>query len=138
MNETVAKIKRLLTLKVKFAMTSLVATGVDITVYSILVYAFEMEMLPSTIIAYLCGMVINFFMQKHFVFDLQRKISTTFLLSLLISLGGLVLDALIVVFLGRFAFFQRFKFFPKLIAKGVVFFYNFYLKRYAFEKRFVD
>ena len=138
MDETFTKIKKLFTLKLKFAMTSLLATGVDIAIYTILVYLFTMEMLPSTIIAYSCGMLINFFMQKRFVFDLQRKISTTFILSVIISLGGLILDAIIVAFLGGFLFFQQFKFLPKLIAKGIVFFYNFYFKRFAFEKKFIE
>lgn len=138
MNKLFLQLKKLFFLKIKFATTSLVATTVDVGLFYVLTSFFNMESVPATLIAASCGMVINFFMQKRFVFALKRGLYTAFTLSILVSLSGVALDVLIVWFLSRFPFFQVYVILPKLIAKGLIFFYNFYLKRYVFEGRFVE
>ena len=52
---------------------------------------------------------------------------------MLVSLGGLVLDWLIVTGLHRFPVLGHAEWLIKLAATGLVFFYNFYLKRLVFE-----
>lgn len=138
MNKLFLQFKKLFFLKIKFATTSLVATTVDVGLFYILTHFFDTESVPATLIAASCGMVINFFMQKRFVFALKRGLYTAFTLSMLVSLSGVGLDVLIVWFLSRFPFFQAYVILPKLIAKGIIFFYNFYLKRFVFEGRFVE
>ena len=141
---------KLVRLKAKFALTSLVATSIDIAIYALMIYVvFAWDGTPATprqlIIATVCGtsvgMVINFLLQKKYVFQLQRGVRTAFLGAMAVSVGGIFLDAMIVGFLGRFAVFYAhplLQLLPKLIAKGLVFFYNFYCKRYVFEGRFVE
>jgi putative flippase GtrA len=83
-------------------------------------------------------MIVNFFLQKRFVFALQRKVHTAFILAIVVSLGGIALGTLIIWALNHWPFFQVHQYITKLCATGLVFFYNFYLKRFVFEKRFLS
>ncbi len=128
---------RLFLLKVRFAMSSLVATLADYVLYLVLVTYF-LTPVVSNIISAFTGMVINFLLQKRFVFRLRRSVVMAFSLSLLVSIGGISLSTFIIWFLNKYAFFSSYQFITKLCATGIVFFYNFYLKRFAFEKRFFE
>ena len=136
MNRTIAFLKKLFLLKVKFAMTSSVATLIDYSLYLLLVYTL-FQPVPSNIISSSCGMVVNFFLQKQFVFDLKRKLYTAFFLAIAVSIGGIALGTSIIWALNHWNFFQVHQYITKLCATGLVFFYNFYLKRFVFEKRFL-
>ena len=131
------KIKSLFLLKAKFAMTSAVATVLDYVIYLSLVNRVFSPVI-SNVISYSCGMVLNFILQKRFVFSLQRSVSQAFGLSMLVSLGGMGLSTLIVYGLSQIHFFDTRQYITKIIATGMVFFYNFYLKRYVFEKKFIS
>jgi putative flippase GtrA len=132
------KLWKLFLLKAKFATTSLVATVVDLSIFWVLDnYFFPQQVLISTVISSGCGMVVNFLLQKRFVFTLTDSVSRTFLLAILVSLGGIALNAAIVVGLTQFAFFDAHRLLAKICAIGIVFFYNFYLKRYVFERKFI-
>ena len=137
MNGTFLKLKKLFLLKLKFAMTSSVATIIDYSLYLLLVYT-VLTPVPSNIISSSCGMVVNFFLQKRFVFDLQRKVYTAFFLAIAVSIGGIALGTTIIWGLTHWPFFQVHQYVTKLCATGLVFFYNFYLKRFVFEKRFLS
>ena len=120
--------------KIKFASTSLIATGVDYVLYLILVSYFFGPII-SNVIAYTCGMLTNFILQKRFIFQLNRKVQSAFLLSLGFSMLGLVLETFIITQLNRFPFLDARQYITKMLSKGIVFFYNFYTKRFAFEKK---
>ena len=130
------KLWKLFLLKAKFAMTSSVATAVDYLVYLVLEKYFFSPVI-SNIISYSCGMVLNFLLQKRFVFTLEGSVSRTFMLSILVSLGGMALSTGIIYGLSQVSFFDERQYITKLCATGIVFFYNFYLKRYVFEKKFI-
>lgn len=130
------KLRGLFRMKAKFAMTGAVATTVDYVVYLILVARFFSPVV-SNIISYSCGMVINFLLQKRFVFVLQGSPYRAFGLSLGVSLGGMALSTGIIYGLTRLEFFSENQYITKLCATGMVFFYNFYLKRYVFERKFI-
>jgi putative flippase GtrA len=123
-------------LKFKFAMTSAIATALDYVLYMVLVTWFFAPVV-SNIISYSISVVVNFSLQKRYIFTLERKVRTAFLLSVLVSVGGLILSTAIIYVLTKQAFFMEQQLITKLIATGLVFFYNFYLKRFVFEKRFV-
>jgi len=129
-------IKKLFLLKAKFAMTGAVATTVDYVVYLVLVNDFFTPVI-SNIISYSCGMVINFLLQKRFVFTLEGSVSRAFILSVAVSLGGMALSTGIIYGLSQIEFFNERQYITKLFATGFVFFYNFYLKRYVFERKFI-
>ena len=129
------QVKKLFSLKLKFAATSSIATAVDYFLYLILVYT-VLTPVYSNIISGVIGIGVNFYLQKRFVFDMRRKLSTTFLIAMCVSAGWLGLMTLIVHYLSQIPFFNVHQYLTKLIATGVGFFYNFYFKRFAFEKRF--
>lgn len=124
-------------MKTKFAASSGVATLVDMGLFAVLskVTSFPVEII--NVFTSLVGMVINFILQKKFIFELNRKVSTAFILSLLVSLGGILISTSIIYGLKRFELFQTYPIIAKIIATGIVFFYNFYLKRFSFEKKFL-
>ncbi len=121
--------------KAKYAIASTIATGFDYTIYLVLVNK-VLAPVPSNIIAYSVGMVVNFLLQKRFVFQLRRSVRKAFFFAALVSLGGLFLSSVIIYGLSTQSFFNEHQAVTKLIATGLVFFYNFYLKRYVFEGRF--
>lgn len=121
--------------KAKYAAAGAVATGVDYTVYLSLVHR-VLPPVPSNIIAYSAGTIVNFILQKRFVFQLQGSVQRAFFFAVLVSVGGLLLSSAIIYGLSTQAFFYHHQAITKIIATGLVFFYNFYLKRYVFEGRF--
>ena len=135
-NKLISKLKKLLFLKMKFALSSSVATGVDYVLYLSLVHNI-FSPVPSNIISASCGMIVNFILQKKFVFDLKRSVRSAFLLSVLVSVGGITLGTTIVYLLSNIPFFNLHQYITKICATGIVFFYNFYLKRFVFEKQFI-
>ncbi|MFT5999430.1 MAG: putative flippase GtrA [Neolewinella sp.] len=120
--------------KVPFALTGLVATGINFGVYLLLVDRY-LPPGPATVIAYSSSVILNFFLQRYFVFELNRSVRSAFALSMLVSAGGLVLDWLIVTGLHSFPYLGDQEWVIKLAATGIVFFYNFYAKRRVFEGR---
>jgi len=124
-------------MKTKFAASSGVATLVDMGLFALLAKITSIPVEIINIITSLVGMIINFLLQKKYIFELNRKVRTVFILSLLVSFGGIFISTSIIHFLKTFQIFQSFPIFAKIIATGIVFFYNFYLKRFSFEKKFL-
>ncbi len=120
-------------LQLKFAGTSSVATLVDYVVYLFAVNFF-LPPVSANLLSYSTGMLINFTLQKKFIFNPKRQIFQVFALSLSFSLIGLFLSTALIYILTRFSFFLENQYFTKLLVTGIIFFYNFYTKRYAFEK----
>ena len=131
----VIKLWKHLLLQAKFATSGLVATTTDYLMYLFLVYTLFAPV-PSNVISYSIAMVLNFFLQKKFVFSLQGSVLKTFVMSVMVSIGGLLLSTAIVYGLTQNHFFSELQYLIKLTATVIVFFYNFYLKRLVFEKRF--
>jgi putative flippase GtrA len=117
-------------------MSSSVATLVDYVLYQVLVrYLFSPVV--SNLVSATVGMVINFFLQKKYIFELKRSVNITFIISLLVSVGGIGISTIIIHFLNKSEMLAGNQYIIKAIATGTVFFYNFYMKRFAFEKRFI-
>lgn len=128
---------QLVKMKARFALSGAVATSVDFLLYLWLVDYRGWAPVPANIVSYSCAVVLNFMMQKRFVFQLQGSAGRAFLLSVLVSVVGLGINTGIVYILTQFDFFMEYQALTKLIATGIVFFYNFYLKRYVFERKFI-
>ena len=129
-------LKRLLLLKAKFASSSLIATITDYGLYLTLVNN-VFNPVVSNIISAGTGMIVNFALQKKFIFQLNRRLSHAFLLSVAVSIGGIALSTLLIDLLNFNEFFNEKQYITKFLVTGVIFFYNFYLKRYSFERRFL-
>lgn len=120
---------------IKFALSGALATAIDYFLYLFLVYV-DWSPLYANITSYTASVVVNFAMQKRFVFDLQRSASKAFALAMLVSLIGMGISTFLVVTLSTWMIFNSRQYLIKLVATGIVFIYNFYFKRYVFEKKF--
>lgn len=136
LSSTKDNIINLFIMKVKFAMSSSLATLVDYVLYQILVKHLFSPVV-SNLISASVGMLINFFLQKKFIFELKRSVKVAFLISLIVSIGGIAISTGIIHFLNKNVLLAGNQYIIKAIATGTVFFYNFYMKRFAFEKRFL-
>lgn len=120
--------------KIKFASTSSIATALDYCLYLVLVYS-GVAKVTSNLISASCGFLVNFMLQKKFIFVIQRKTSAAFLLSMTFSIIGIGISTLIIYLLNKIDFFDTHQYITKLVAIGTMFFYNFYTKQFAFERK---
>lgn len=93
-----------------------------------------MPLFWAEICAAFIGMVINFFMQKRFVFTLNRKPTNAFLLSVAFSLAFMYLGAIGIKTLSEIEFFAQHLLIAKVIVMGSKFVLNYFSKRWVFEK----
>ena len=122
--------------KIKFALTSSVATALDYGIYITLTMLVHFNESASHAISYTVAMVVNFLMQKRFIFENNRKTSHVFVLSVLFSVIGWMLSQVLFNFLIHYTeFFKTRDILAKIIVTGSIFLYNFYTKRFSFEKR---
>lgn len=122
--------------KIKFAMTSSVATIADYGIYIALTLFFGVSESVSHAISYSIAVLLNFYMHKTFIFSTNRKLKFAFTLSVSFSLLGWLLSQVVFNFLiYSFPFFKHYDILAKIISTALVFFYNFYTKRFSFEKK---
>lgn len=121
--------------KAKFAVGGGLATGIDYLIYFPL-FAHGVAPAKAQIMAYSVSVIFNFFFQKFFVFEQRGSTRSTFMYSMLVSVGGLGISTALIYALNQIAFFHQYQLLTKLLTTGIVFFYNFYCKRYVFERRF--
>ncbi len=131
------KLKKLIAMKARFAATSLAATGLDYVLYLLLVERFGVRPVPANLATYSLAVLVNFALQRLFVFRLERPLPHAFAGAMLVSGGGLLLSSGLIWGFNRFPFLAARQYLVKLLVTGLMFFYNFYFKRLAFEKRFM-
>ncbi len=120
--------------KIKFGMTSTIATAIDHIIYLVLIkYIIESK---AHFISYAIGIITNFILQKRFVFMLKRKVYVTFILSVSFSIFGLIAGTFLIHYFAKIDFFSNHKYYNKLLVTVMIFIYNFYTKRFAFEKEY--
>ena len=130
------RVRDLFLLKAKFAASGLMATAVDYGLYLLLVDR-VFGPVGANVCAYTTAVGINFLLQKRFVFALKGSASRVFAWAMVVSLVGLVLNTAVVWSLSQVPWFDARQYITKAIATALIFFYNFYFKRFAFERRFV-
>lgn len=122
--------------KIKFGLVSSVATAIDYGLYIALTKIWMVGESYSHAISYTLAVLINFLLQKRFIFTANRKIGYAFTLSILFSVIGWMLSQAIFNFLiYYFDFFKTYDLLAKVSTTATVFFYNFYSKRFSFEKK---
>jgi len=134
--EIVPFLKNFLIPKIKFAITSSIATAMDYGIYLFLTLFLLVSESASHAISYSVGMIINFLLQKRFIFLLKRKLYQAFGLSVMFSLiGWMISQGLFNGLILYSGFFKQHDILAKIIVTFVIFFYNFYTKRFSFEKK---
>lgn len=134
---TASKRTSLILLKIRFLSASIIATLIDIGLYLFLFHQLNCTAVVAQSIAYPTAVLVKFVLEKAFVFESKRKASSTFGLAMLVSGVGYLLSLGLVYFLNGIPFLHAHQLLLKGIEKGILFFYNFYFKRFAFEKRFL-
>lgn len=125
--------KKLAITLTKFATSSAIATLVDICLFIFVLYPILNVFLAEFISGFV-GMIINFYLQKKYVFKLNRDAYAAFSLSILFSLIALLLGSLIMKGLVTFPILAAYIIIPKIMVIGFKFFFNFFTKKWIFEK----
>jgi putative flippase GtrA len=89
----------------------------------------------SHALSYPVAVMVNFHLQRRFIFDLRRRVRTVFLLSMAFSALGWGLGTAALYLLLRAPGLSDAPYLAKGLVTGLLFFFNFYTKRYAFERR---
>jgi putative flippase GtrA len=136
MRVTLKSLLELFKLKLQFGFASLLATGIDYTVFLLLIWL-DFDAVKAHYVSATMGMLVNFLVQNQYVFLRERALLTTFLLSMTVSVIGIVLGGFLMGWIQQFPFWNAHLYLAKIVVTGLIFFYNFYLKRFVFEKRFL-
>ena len=122
--------------KFKFALTSSVATLVDYGIYLSLTMLFMVNESVSHAISYSVAMVMNFMLQRRYIFESKRRTSTIFAMSVMFSLiGWLLSQGIFNLLIYTVPFFGKYDILAKIATTGSIFLYNFYTKRFSFERK---
>jgi len=130
------KVKELLSLKSKFAVTSVIATSTDYLLFMGFIWLGWAHNWAFSA-AYFLAVLLNYYLQKTYVFESKRSNQKTFWGAMLVSGSGLLIGHFIMTYLSGFAFFDAYPILAKLLITGLLFFYNFYAKRWVFEGKLV-
>ena len=71
----------------KFLTSSVIATGVDYALYLLLDWLW-LDPVPAHTISYPIAVVLNFYLQKRYIFDLKRSVRSAFVISMTFSVIG--------------------------------------------------
>lgn len=119
----------------KYAGVSYVGTVVDFALFRFAFY-YWFPLFYAELFASFIGMIINFFLQKKYVFNPNRNTYIAFALSILSSFIVMSLGALLITQLIKLPLFEKFISLAKIGVIGFKFLINFFTKRWIFEKRF--
>jgi len=117
----------------KFAASSAIATLID---FCLFIFVLQPVIKPfwAEFISGFIGMTVNFILQKRYVFQLKRNLYMAFTLSIVFSVFALVSGSFMIQGFSHIPFFASYMFIPKIIVVGFKFIFNFYTKRWIFEK----
>lgn len=111
----------------------MVATAVDFCLYALLVI--HLAPVTAHLISASTGMVVNFVLQRRWVFTPTRGLGASLVYSLGFSLGGIGLGAVIIYGLTAWTMLGQLPLAAKVVTIGFVFIYNYLTKKIAFGDR---
>lgn len=126
--------KKTILAQAKFFTSSVIATGVDYALFFLLDWT-VFDPVTAHAVSYPIAVVVNFYLQKRFIFSLKRSARAAFVISMIFSAIGWGLGVAMMFFLVKIPLLASAPVLAKIIVTGVLFFFNFYTKRYAFEGR---
>jgi len=114
----------------RFLTTSAIATGIDFCIYVLFCLFYYPPV--ANLISHSIGMIVNYTLQRRYVFHTDRSISLSFMLSLVFSGGGVLLGTVLIYCLIQIEFFNVQPLFAKIVTIVMIFFYNYTTKKIAF------
>lgn len=118
----------------KFFTSSVLATAVDYALFFLLNWTVFGPVLAHAV-SYPIAVVVNFYLQKRFIFNQKRSTRAAFMISMFFSLLGWGIGVALMIVLMKIPALATIPVLAKIAVTGVLFFFNFYTKRYAFEGR---
>ena len=126
--------KKLITQLFKFGIVGIIATVIDLGVLILLTEVFSVDVLISSAAAFTVSVTFNYFLSMLFVFKSSGKSKVTeFLLFILLSIGGLLINQLIM-WAGT-SFISVHYLFAKVFSEVIVTLYNFVTRKLLLEKK---
>jgi putative flippase GtrA len=119
---------------IRYLFTGGSAALIDWFIYWLLIYSFGFYYLVAAIISFTVATMVNYYLSANWVFHNSSKYSRTseIILVFMVSLVGLLINQVCLYLLVEVVFFHLM--WAKVSSTGVVFFWNFYLrKRYIFS-----
>ena len=114
---------------VRFAIVGVFNTGVDIAIFSLLLYVLDIQLLVANSVSYLAAVSNSFLLNKYWTFSENRRrgrIHHQFGLFLALGLIGLGLSNIVVWSLATYIP----EIFAKLLSVGILFVWNFGTSRF--------
>jgi len=122
--------------KLKFVAGSIISTGVDYSVFFLLLStSYTLPVALIQLIAQSFGMLSNFLIQRNFIFAKHRTITASLIWSVSFSIIALTLSSILIHYLYIITFFNENPLIMKIGVSVIFFFFNFYTKQFAFEKK---
>lgn len=119
-----------------FGGVSSIATLLDFVLFRFVFY-YLLPLFWAEVLASFIGMVLNFFLQKKYVFELKRKSYPAFFLTLFFSILILLIGAFLMTQLIKIPIFLEYISLAKIGVMGFKFLLNFFTKQWVFEKRLI-
>ena len=114
----------------QFLLLGLFSTAVDYMTYSLLILL-SVHYIAAIIVGYSLGLVFNYYMGRKYIFTKGTKLKNTrheFVSVVIIALIGMFLNIIIVKLLS-YMIFSLNPLYSRIIAIGIVFFWNFFLRK---------
>ena len=122
--------------KLKFGASSMISTGVDYSVFFLLLStSYVIPIAFVQIIAQCFGMLTNFLLQRNFIFSKERTVTSSFIWSISFSFISISLSSILIHYIYIITFFNENPLIMKIGVSIIFFFFNFYTKQFAFEKK---
>jgi len=115
----------------QFLLLGLFSTALDYIAYSLLILL-SVHYIIAIIVGYSVGLLFNYYMGRKYIFTKGTKLKSThheFFSVVIIAFIGMLLNILIVKLLS-YMLFSLNPLYSRIIAIGIVFFWNYFLRKF--------
>jgi putative flippase GtrA len=114
----------------KFLLLGIISTAVDYTIYSLLILL-SIDYAVAIFIGYSSGLIVNYYIGRRYIFTAGTKLKNghrEFIAVASIAFIGMLLNIAIVKVLS-FSLWDLNPLYSRIVAIGVVFFWNYFLRK---------
>ena len=116
--------------KIKYLISSIIVTTVD---YLVFIVAFKVVgLILANTLSYVVSINLSFNIQKRYIFKTERNMTTAFVYIVIFSIIGVIISTTTLYALN---YLLRNIISAKVVSTIIMFYYNFYSKKYAFNDK---